>query len=131
MINVFGGETVLQNGHLMGMTKPNLMGGSTFMDSTGQIVGNTAENLNGGVNMADANGSFEGFTTDNISGGSNIYDGTGSFDGFTTQFGDMATQFDASGGIETVLSGGTEMFGSLDLDPDSLMETMSTISDFI
>ncbi len=130
--NVFGGDTIYQNGQLMGTSSPNIFGGETFFDATGSIVGNTSENVLGGVNMTDSHGGLQGYTTDNIMGGNNIFDGTGTFTGYTTEFGDMGTLFSSSGGIEAIVSGGgAEMFGSLDLDPEALMETMSTIADIV
>lgn len=116
----------------MGSSTPNFMGGYTFYDATGTIVGNTSENILGGVNMMDVSGTMQGYTTENILNGTNIFDGTGSFTGYTSEFGDIGTLFDASGGIDTIVSsGGIELFGTLDLDSDALMETMSTIADII
>ena len=122
--NVFGGENVFVDGNFIGSTRPNIFGGSNVFDGSGNFSGFTQENILGGDNMFSSTGQMTGHTQESIMGTS-IYNGSGTYDGFVSSHGDMTTAFDAFGGVEAINMGGS-IIGDVDLDPDALIETLTT-----
>lgn len=61
--NIYHGEDLYQDGHLVSSSKPNILGGLDIQNADHQQVLSTKANFIGGHDIFNADGSFVGHTT--------------------------------------------------------------------